>query len=102
MDRGRRKGCSARRQDDALERWWKMVTPLGLLLRLTMGGDDMAERFRGVQPGHHVGGDAYETHVVLWSRLGRHGGFNVYPTTKPDARSCPHEGRVELQWHVEN
>ena len=50
VDCGRRQGQnggslgSARRQDDALGRWWEMVPPLGILFRLAMGGDNGAER----------------------------------------------------------
>ena len=43
--------CSACYQYDALGRWWDTVSSLGLLIRLTMGGDDGAERFCGVKPG---------------------------------------------------
>ena len=92
MDWGRRlsqnggSGRSARRQDNPMGRWWETVPPLGILLRLPLGGDNGSERFRGVQPGHHVGQDACETHVVLWSRLGRRGEVHVCPTTEPDTR----------------
>ena len=56
---------SACREYDVLGRWWEMVTPLGLLLRLTLGGNDGVERFCSLQPGIHVGQDACETHMVL-------------------------------------
>ena len=78
-------------------RWWEAVLPLGLLFRLALGGEDGEERFRGVQPVHDVGQDARETHVVLWSQLGRRGEIHVCPTTEPNARDCPREGRVEPQ-----
>ena len=82
-------------------RWWEAVPPLGIILRLALGGDDGAKRFHGVQPGRHVGQDARETHVVLWSRLGRCGEVDVCPTTEPDARACPRKRRVEPQLLVE-
>ena len=72
-----------------------MVSPLGFLFRLALGGDDRADRFRGVQPGCHVGQDACETHVVLWSRLGRRGEVEVCPTTEPDA---PALVRAKREW----
>ena len=80
-------GGSARCLDDVLGRWWEAVPPIGILFHLTLGGDNGAEHFRGVQPGHHVGQDACETHVVLWSRLGRRGEVDFCPTTEPDARA---------------
>ena len=52
-----------------------------------LGGDDGADRFLSVQPGRHVSQDARETHVVLWSRLGRRGEVDIYTTTEPDARA---------------
>ena len=57
VDCGRRQGRnvgffgSARRQDDALGRWWETVPPLGLLFRLALGIDNGADRFCGGQPG---------------------------------------------------
>ena len=64
-----------------------MVPPLGLLFHLVPGGDDGAERFCGVKPGRFVGQDARETHVVLWSQLGRRGEVDVCPTMEPEARA---------------
>ena len=98
--RGRRgrnggSGGSAFRQNDALGRWWEAVPPLGLLFRLALGGDDRADLFRGVQPVRHVGQDARETHVVLWSRLGRRGEVDVCPTKEPDARTLV---RAKGEW----
>ena len=86
-------GGSTLYQDDTLGCWWEAVPPLGLFLRLALSGDDGAERFRGVQLGHHVGQDACETHVVLWSRLGRHGEVSVYPMLEPYARALVHAKR---------
>ena len=60
-----------------------------------MGGDDGAERLRGVKPGRHVGQDARETHVVLWIRLGRRGEVDVCPTTEPDAHTLV---RTQGEW----
>ena len=86
--RGRKRGSggSARCQDDALSCWWEAVPPLCLFFRLALGGDDMSERFRGVQPGRHVGQDARETQVVLWGCLRRRGKVDVCPALEPDAR----------------
>ena len=64
-----------------------MVPSLGLIVRLVMGCNNGAERFRGVQHGFYVGHDACETYVVLWSRLGRPGEVDVCSTTEPDARA---------------
>ena len=103
MDGGGRQGWnggsggSACRQDDALGCSWEAVPSLCLFFCLALGGDNVAERFRGVQPGCHVGKDARETQVVLWGRLGRRGKVDVYPTLQLDARACPHEGRVDPQ-----
>ena len=93
VDCGRRRGrnggyiSSARRQDDALGRWWETVPPLGLILRLALGSDDGVERFYGVKPGRYLDQDACETHVVLWIRLGRRGEVDVCPMTEPDTRT---------------
>ena len=93
MDFGRRQSRtggsdgSACRHDEVLGRWWETVTTLGILFRLALGGDDGAERFRGVQPGCHVDHDACDTHVVLSIRLGRRGEVDVYPMTEPDAQA---------------
>ena len=101
MDCGRRQGRnggsggSARCQDDALGYWWETVPPLGLLFRLALGGDGGAERFHGVQLGRHVGQDSRETHVVLWSRLGRLGEVDVCPMTELDARAIV---RAKGEW----
>ena len=101
MDGGGRRGRnggssgSARRQDDALGCWWEAVPPLCLFFRLAMGSNDGAERFRGVQPGRHVGQDNRENQVVLWGRLGRRGKVDVCPALEPDARACSREGRVD-------
>ena len=88
-------GGSARRQDDALGCWWEAVPPLCLFFRLTLGGDDGAERFRGVQLGRHVSQDARETYVVLWVQIGRSGDVGVCRTLEPDARACPRDGRLD-------
>ena len=80
-------GGSACLQDDATGRWWETVPPLGLLFRLVIGGDDGVERFCSVQPGPHVGQDAHETRVVLWSWLERRGEVDVCPTMEPDVRA---------------
>ena len=64
-----------------------------------MSGDKGAERFCGVQPCRHIGQDARETHVVLWSRLGQHGEVNFCPTTKLDARALVH---VKEEWSRNN
>ena len=67
--------------------WWEAVSPLCLFFRLALGGNEGAERFRGVQPVHQVGQDACETHVVLWGRLGQRGEVYVCLTSEPDART---------------
>ena len=72
-----------------------MVPPLGLRFRLALVGDDRAERFYGIHPGFQLGQDTCETHVVLWSRLGRHGEVDVCPTTETDARALV---RVKGEW----
>ena len=69
---------------------------LWYLFRLTLGSDDGAEPFRGVQPGRHVGQDSRETHVVLWSRLGWREEVDVCPTTEPDARALV---RAKGEWN---
>ena len=63
-------GGSALRQDDALDCWWEAVPPLCLFLHLALGGYNGTERFRGMQPGRHVGKDACETQMVLWCQCG--------------------------------
>ena len=93
--RGRRglnggSGGSACHQDDALGCWWEAVPPLCLFFRLALGGDNGVERFRGVQPGRHVGQDARETQVVLWGQLGRRGKVDVCPALESDARALVH------------
>ena len=89
-------GGSTRHQDDALGCWWEAVPLICLFFRLALGGNNGAERLRGVQPGRPVGQDACETLVVLWGRLGWHGEVDVCPALEPDARACPRKGKVEL------
>ena len=71
-------GGSTCRYDDTLGCWWEAVPPLCLFFRLALGGDNGAERFRGVQPGSQVGQYTHETQVVLWGRLGWLGKVDVY------------------------
>ena len=102
MDGGGRRGRnggsggSARRQDDALGCWWEAVPLLCLFLRLALGGDDGVERFRGVQPGRHVGQYSRDTLVVLWGWLGRRGNVDVYPELKPDVYALV---RAKGEWN---
>ena len=69
------------------------------LFRLAMGVNDGTERFRSVEPGLHVGQDGRETHVVLWSRLGRRGEVDVCPTLEPDARTLV---RAKGEWSCDD
>ena len=96
MDSGGRRGRnggsggSACRQDDVLGCWWEAVPPLCIFFRHALVGDNGAERFRGVQPGCHVGQDARETQVVFWGRIGQRGKVDVYPALEPDACALVH------------
>ena len=56
-----------------MSRRWEAVPYVGILFFLALGGEDGAERFCGLQPGHHVGQEARETCVILWEQLGRRG-----------------------------
>ena len=53
-------------------------------MRLALGSDNGTERFRGVQPGRHIGQGARDTQVVLWVRLGWIGKFDVCSALEPD------------------
>ena len=81
---------------------WEAVPPLCLFLLFALiyvsdalGGNDATERFRGVQPGRHVGQDPRETQMVLWVRIGQRGKVDVCPALEPDAHALV---RAKGEW----